>query len=251
MAAMEAERLFSGLIGAEYDMLTLICPAAAEISLKVGEYVAQWQPGYACGGPLAAYEIGCGTGITSLALLSGRPDLRLTAIDSEPVMLEQARVHLADWLELGRLRLVETDALSGLKTLPADSLDLVASGYAIHNFLEPYRREVLREILRVLKPGGLFVNGDRYALDDVREHVQATQDEVRHYFKTFTGIGRLDLLETWIVHLFSDESENHIMRLGPSIATMESAGYTAIRVEYRCGVNALLTAQKPRVDSKQ
>lgn len=251
MSATQAERLFSGLIGAEYKMLALVCPQAAEISLKVGEYIAEWQPSYARKGPIAAYEIGCGTGITSLAILSARPDLHLTAIDSEPVMLEQARLHLAHWLANDRLKLEEIDALSGLQSLPSDSLDLVASGYAIHNFLVPYRCEVLREIVRVLRPGGLFVNGDRYALDDSQEHTRATQAEVRHYFKTFTEIGRQDLLESWIVHLFSDESADHLMRLGESIDAMESAGFAAIQVEYRCGVNTLLAAKKPWFDSKQ
>lgn len=251
MNAIRDERLFSGLIGAEYDLLRLICPAAAEISLKVADYVGGWRPAYPHDGPITAYEIGCGTGITSHALLSARPGLQLLAIDSEPVMLDQARANLASWLEQDRLRLEEIDALTGLQTLPTASQDVVASGYAIHNFLEPYRREVIGEIARVLKPGGVFVNGDRYALDDTQAHTRATQDEVRHYFKTFSSIGRMDLLESWIVHLFSDESEDHIMRLQPAIATLEAAGFAAIEVKYRSGVNTLLTAHKPLLASLQ
>lgn len=242
MQFTEVERLFSGQIGTEYDLLKLICPAAAEMSRRVGEAVAAWNPGR----PLDVFEIGCGTGITTLALLLAREDAFITAVDNEPTMLAQARVHLAPWL--ARLRLLETDALRGLQALPDASVDVVASGYTAHNFLQGYRTRVLAEIHRVLKPGGLFVNGDRYALDDTQAHTRLTQDEVRHWFKTFAAIGRHDLLEHWVVHLFSDESEDHIMRLGPSAASLENLGFHPVQLPFRSGVNTLLLATKPMQD---
>ena len=245
MTTSQAEQLFSGLIGAEYDMLKLICPGAADISHRVGQFVARWQPPHAADGPLRCVELGCGTGITTLALLNGRYDLHIHAVDNEPTMLDQARVHLHAWVGGGRLVFEEADALSALQRMPSASVDVVASGYAIHNFLQAYRYEVMREIARVLRPGGVFVNGDRYALDDTLEHTRLTQTEVRHWFKTFTELGRPDLLESWIVHLFSDESEDHIMRLGPSLACLEQLGFTPIGVEFRDGVNTLLTAVRP------
>lgn len=239
--ASKAERLFSGLIGAEYDMLKLICPDAPRISQQVGAFLADWKPGR----PLRVFEIGCGSGITTLALLLAREDAEIQAVDNEPVMLDQARVHLAEWVDRGRLKLVEADALSGLKAEADASVDVVASGYAMHNFLEGYRREALKEIFRVLKPGGVFVNGDRYALDDTLEHTRLTQAEARHWFKTFAALNRYDLLENWIVHLFSDESHDHIMRLGPAVEYMTQLGFEAVQPVYRHGVNTLLVAVKP------
>lgn len=239
MQTVEAERLFSGQIGAEYDILRLACPAAAEMSRRVGEAVAAWRPGR----PLAVFEIGCGTGITTLALLLARGDIAITAVDNEPAMLAQARANLAPWR--GRISLLETDALSGLQALPAASVDVVASGYAVHNFLQGYRARVLEEVYRVLKPGGVFVNGDRYALDDVAAHTRLVQEEVRHWFKAFASAGRPDLLEQWIVHLFSDESEDHVMRLGPSLDCLERIGFNPVEARFREGVNTLLLAQKP------
>ena len=244
MQTNDAERLFSGQIGSEYEMLKLICPAAAEMSRKVGEFVAGWQPAYPVRPPLSVFEIGCGTGMTTLALLHARADISLVAVDNEPAMLEQARRNLAPWLEGGRLSLIETDALSGLRDLSAGSIDLIASGYAMHNFLEGYSRQVLCEIFRVLKAGGVFVNGDRYALDDTQAHTRLIQEEVRQYFRTFAAMGRYDLLEPWIVHLFSDESPDHIMRLGSSLAFMSEIGFEEVTVRFRDGVNALLVARK-------
>lgn len=224
-------------------MLKLICPAAAAISLRVGAFVASLPARPTR--PLELFEIGCGTGITTQALLEARPDLAIDAVDNEPTMLAQARGNLLRFVDLGRVRLVEADALSGLRELPTESIDVVASAYAMHNFLDGYRARTLSEIFRVLRPGGVFVNGDRYGLDDAAEHTRLTQEEARHYFKAFSAINRYDLLEQWIIHLFSDESADHLMRLGPALTKMREIGFVPVEVHFRDGVNTLLTAAKP------
>ncbi|HTV32543.1 MAG TPA: class I SAM-dependent methyltransferase [Methylocella sp.] len=245
-APPQAERLFSGLIGCEYDALDLIVPEAAAMSRRVGERVAQFarQRGKDTA-PLSVLEIGCGTGVTTLALVRAEPNLQILSIDNEPAMLSQARENLAPFVSTGQVRLVEADALTALEGQTGESLDLVASAYAIHNFREVYRTAVLAEIFRVLRPGGLFVNGDRYALDEPAAHTKHTQEELRGYFKVFAKINRFDLLEQWVVHLFGDESPDHIMRLGASLGKMQDLGFAPVDVPFREGVNTLLTAGKP------
>lgn len=239
----QVERLFSGSIGTEYQMLDLICPAVAAMSKRVGEFVATLPPTRT--GSMNVFEIGCGTGRTTLALLRCRADLVVTAVDNEPAMLDQARDALSGFVDQGRAQLIERDALTALLDLPAKSVDVVASAYSVHNFLETYRARVLAEIFRVLRPGGVFVNGDRYGLDDTAEHTRLTQEEVRHYFKVFSAINRFDLLEQWVVHLFSDDSPDHIMRLGPALTTMRGIGFDPVEVHERDGVNTLVTAVRP------
>jgi len=126
----------------------------------------------------------------------------------------------------------------------ASTLWLLA--YTLHNFLADYREVVVNEIFRVLKPGGALINGDRYALDDVPEHTRLIQQEVSSYFKVLTKINRMDLLEHWIVHLFSDESENHVMRETVALTQLRNAGFSDIKLTHRNEVNALITAIKPR-----
>lgn len=236
-----AERLFAGQLAEEYAELARICPAAADASQRVGGFMAAWRPDET----LTVLELGTGTGATAARLLDARANLAITGIDNEPAMLRQAGEFLASAVADGRLTLVEQDALSYLRGLASDSLDAAASAYTIHNFLNGYRDDVLREIFRVLKPGGLFVNADRYTLDDPADQLKEIQDEIRGYFRVFGEMARHDLLEQWIVHLASDESPHHRMPLGEALATMTGLGFADILVRHRAGVNALLTAVKP------
>ncbi|HCT99019.1 MAG TPA: SAM-dependent methyltransferase [Methylococcaceae bacterium] len=238
------DALFSGIIGQDYDMLNLICPQATKMSHLVGEALGD----YASRKPsetLNVIELGGGTGITTLALLRSASNTRLLSVDNEPVMQNQAKQTLNSWVETGQLTFSSVDALSALHYLPGASVDVIASAYTLHNFTNDYRRDVITEIYRVLKPGGKFINGDRYALDNVSLHTKNTQEEVAGYFRVLVAENKLDLLEHWIIHLFNDESENHIMRETPALEALQEAGFIAINLSYRHGVNALVFATKP------
>lgn len=236
------DAMFAGIIGQDYQMLKLICPFAAEMSRLVGEAVGEF-----CGGKaesVRVLELGGGTGITTLSLLMSDPNLHVLSVDNEPTMQNQAKQNLQQWVDQGRLAFSAADALGALQNLADGSVDIVASAYTLHNFEASYRRQAIQEIARVLKPGGRFINGDRYALDDIDAHTRTTQREVAGYFDVLTKLNRLDLLEHWIIHLFSDESENHIMREAVALQQLEEAGFGPVRVELRQDVNALLVACK-------
>jgi tRNA (cmo5U34)-methyltransferase len=160
-------------------------------------------------------------------------------------MLDQARVNLAEDIGHGTVTLIANDALTALRAQAGASVDIVASNYAIHNFDAAYRAATLAEIFRVLRPGGLFVNGDRYAMDDRDAHLKDTQNLVRGWFRLFREIDRLDLLEDWIVHLISDESPRNIMHFEPSLAQLRAIGFQDVTVDFRDGVDTLLRAVRP------
>lgn len=234
--------MFSGVIGEEYDMLNLICPLATEMSRQVGKKVAEFQA--ELNRPLKVIELGGGTGITTLAILSACDQVEILSVDSEPTMQNQAKKSLSQWQEQGVLTFSGQDALSALHDQETESVDVIASAYTLHNFQDDYRARVVTEMFRVLKPGGLFINGDRYGLDDVSEHTRLIQQEVSGYFEVLTKLNRLDLLEHWIVHLFSDESENHVMRESVALKQLQDVGFAQIDLTNRTAVNALVSSVK-------
>lgn len=236
------DAMFSGVIGQDYDMLKLISPLATEMSCLVGAAVAEYpsQPDR----PLNVIELGGGTGITTLTILTSGQNLTVTSIDNEPTMQNQAKTSLRDWSEKNQLNFCNDDALTALKGIATDSVDIVASAYTVHNFMDSYRNEVIKEIYRVLKPGGQFINGDRYGLDDISEHTRLVQQEISGYFKILIRENKPDLLEQWIIHLFNDESQNHVMRETHSLQQLKDAGFSDVQLSHRIGVNALVIAVK-------
>lgn len=236
------DTMFSSIIGHEYDTLKLICPAATEMSRLVGESVQIYPTPIE---PLQIVELGGGTGITTLAILSAKPNLHVLSVDNEPVMQDQAKKHLQQWITEGHLSFCSDDALTALKNLPDNSADIIASAYTLHNFLNSYREQVIKEIYRVLKPDGQFINGDRYALDDNRQHTRNVQDEVSQYFKALIPLNRSDVLEQWLVHLFNDESQDVVMRERIALQQLDDFGFSDIKISNRINVNALVTAKKP------
>jgi len=237
------EDQFKGAFAEDYAFLQLICPAVTDCARISAQALAKI-PSNTDGTDLFGLEIGCGSGLSTRAFLDARADIRLEGIDLAPTMLEQARINLAGDVHEGRLSLHLTDALSYLENAATDSFDVVISNYAIHNFLDEYRMKVIRETIRVLKPGALFINGDRYGMDDPEQHLRAIQDEVRGYFKVFKQMNRWDLLEDWVIHVLSDESLDHVMRLTPSLDWMRTCGFKEIEILHRETVNTNLIARK-------
>jgi ubiquinone/menaquinone biosynthesis C-methylase UbiE len=237
------DAMFSGAIGTHYDLLKQLSPISIEMSRLVGVALSEVrslpEP------PLNVVELGTGTGITTLSLLLARDDIGVLSIDNEPTMQNQAKASLAQWQVQGKLVFCGDDALTALKNIATATVDVVASAYTVHNFLNSYRFDVLKEVFRILKPGGQFINGDRYALDDISKHTRAIQEEVSNYFRVLIAANKLDVLEQWIVHIVSDESEDHAMRESVSLKELHDCGFTNINLTARQGVNALVTAIKP------
>ena len=101
-------------------------------------------------------EIGCGTGaVTALLLERGA---RVTALDQNPEMLEQARRRLAIG-SVGSADLLECTA-SEIDGLPQRLFDAVVASLSLSEMSTGERSFVLREASLRLKPGGLLVVGD-------------------------------------------------------------------------------------------
>jgi len=96
-------------------------------------------------------ELGIGTGETTRRVLARHPGARLTAIDSSPEMLEQARNAYPDAdLRLSRLE----------DPLPEGPFDLVFSALAVHHLDGAGKRDLFRRVAEVVRPGGRFVLAD-------------------------------------------------------------------------------------------
>jgi demethylmenaquinone methyltransferase/2-methoxy-6-polyprenyl-1,4-benzoquinol methylase len=101
-------------------------------------------------------EIGCGTG--SVTLLLVELGARVTALDQNPEMLEQARLRLRD-ASPGSAELVEGVAAE-IDGLPEEGFDAVVASLSLSEMSRSERAFVFREARSRLRPGGLLVVGD-------------------------------------------------------------------------------------------
>jgi ubiquinone/menaquinone biosynthesis C-methylase UbiE len=103
----------------------------------------------------ACVDLGAGTGFVALALAPLVDSV--LAVDISPVMAESLAAHAAQ----AGLRNVRTE-VADLRTfrLPAASVDLVVSSYALHHLRDQDKRALAAEAARWLRPGGRIVVAD-------------------------------------------------------------------------------------------
>lgn len=154
------QQMFDGIAG-DYDRLNHIMSLGIDRSWRrraIREIVRKAPaPSYADAGHPAAQEIldiACGTGDFSIAIARAMaPGSRVTGLDLSEGMLAVMRAKLAAGGLDDRVTCVQGDS----EAMPyADaSFDCVTIAFGIRNF--EHREVALREILRVLKPGGKLV----------------------------------------------------------------------------------------------
>lgn len=100
-------------------------------------------------------DLGCGTGRTLHQLARAHPRARLYGADMSPAYIKRARKRL---IELDDVTLAAENG----EALPwtDGTFDVVTSTYMFHELPRNARRNVMREMFRVVRPGGLVVLED-------------------------------------------------------------------------------------------
>lgn len=226
-------RRFSGSIGENYDLFRLAVPHHDELQRCTANIVADAVRGTA---QPTMVDIGCGTGITSKAVATEVSRGEILAIDSEATTLEQAKSNTY----AVPVRFIHDDAVSALRAMETHSADVVFSAFLIHNLPKSVRTELLREAHRVLKPNGMFVNADKYANNDNRQHTKDLKQQLKS-FDVFRDAARNDLYEAWSTHY--EEDEKIKMSENEGAEQLRSCGFHAIQKHYRVGMEAIISAR--------
>jgi SAM-dependent methyltransferase len=114
----------------------------------------------ACGRPVRSFlDIGCGDGVLSEAVLRRFGGARGVLLDFSEPMLEAAARRFAGREAAVQLVNADYGAASWTRSVEGFApFDAVISGYSIHHQPDERKREIYREILGLLEPGGVFVN---------------------------------------------------------------------------------------------
>jgi len=97
-------------------------------------------------------DYGAGTGIYTIGVAKALPDGRVVAVEALPRLAEMLREKLTPELA-SRVEIVETDA--NAVTAPDGAADRVVMVDVLHHLYD--QPKALAEVVRLLRPGGLFV----------------------------------------------------------------------------------------------
>jgi polar amino acid transport system ATP-binding protein len=224
-------------IAEEYDLLKMAIPHHDEFQEQVAVELKSFlgskeEP--------RILELGSGTGITTQEIVKASPNARIVALDLEAGMQEQAKAkNISQSIEY-----VTADAYEYLQSLEDGSFDALVTTYTLHNFDESFREQIVSEIYRVIKPGGLFLNADKYALADEEEYRKVYDEQVKMY-DVFDTVGKSDLKKEWVEHYAVDDKPGVRLVDEEFKALLEKEGFEDVKLTWRILLEAVITAKKP------
>ncbi|MFL6080033.1 MAG: class I SAM-dependent methyltransferase [Ornithinibacter sp.] len=154
-----------------YDAMVALSPGYHDQLRTAAEALVERLPTHE-GAPLQVLDLGCGSGASTRALLDAWAArggaaglLSVIGVDASGGMVGQARAK--KWPP--SVTLVVSDAVAHLESLPGGSVDGVLAAYLLRNV--PDRARLVREVARVLRPGGSFVLHDYSVAGNTRAKV--------------------------------------------------------------------------------
>jgi ubiquinone/menaquinone biosynthesis C-methylase UbiE len=114
---------------------------------------------------VTALDLGTGTGFFTHRFLERFPEARVISVDGSNSMVDLAQTRLGPLAARVDFRIGDFRRLQDL--IPESTHgDAVFSSYALHHLNHAEKREVIRQALRFLKPGGWLINADIVTHDD-------------------------------------------------------------------------------------
>src|SRR4030042_4820297 len=233
------KKRFKGKMSEEYNLIALAAPQYTACERKLGEILKK-HFSLQKSNRFDVLEVGCGSGVTSEIILKADKRIHLVAVDNELKMISQIKKKLVKHVGQKRVKIVKADALEYVKKIPSSNFDVFASALTIHNFSCKYRQKFLMEVYKLLKPGSLFVNMDRYAHDDPKIFKQWVGWQIGMYRKVFSKMGKPELVAQWIKHEEYDSRPVVILKMKPAVMGMKKAGFKNIKFVYRKKTYAIL-----------
>lgn len=240
---------FSWLAGQEYDVRAKAVPHYHTMQQTLAQKIADYFNTHTFWDLYKSIiELWTGTWYTtacicdSLNLSQDDKNIPLYSVDNEPIMLQQANMHLRAQIQSWKVCLIQKDILDYL-TQPWKVL-CIASAMTIHNFDVSYRSKVLEQIYYRLCRWWLFINADKYALDDTVEHQKSLDRQIQQFKKVAKETGNPTFAKERTEHYLRDNEPDLLMKQQEAIDEMEKIGFKDIQIIFRAHMEAILVARK-------
>ena len=207
-----------------------------------------------------ALDLACGPGSISQRLLHRFPGARCVAVDIDPVMLALGQGALGT--SNGRLRWVDADLGSAgwLETLAEPQVDAVLSTTALHWLPAAHLVDLYRDLGRLVRPGGVFLNGDNMGFGPNLPTFQrlAHDAEERHWSDESFAARGIETAEEWwealgqepsMAPLLAERARRFAAKERPAspifdlhVAALRDASFREVGTIWQSGTNRVLLA---------
>jgi ubiquinone/menaquinone biosynthesis C-methylase UbiE len=241
-----SEKRYDSKIGDEYEIFNLASPYYNEIQNGVLKILKDNLPNEK---EINVVEVGFGTGITSELIIKTDNRIKLFAVDNVEKMLLKAN-NLLQFFDSDRYQLNIEDALDYLKGFSDNSILIVISVFVLHNLEKTHRYKAIKEIFRILKPGGIFITGDKIANSNPAEHQKNFEWQLKK-FDIFETIGKPELKNAWIQHYKEDEMPDKILIEDQFKIDLEKIGFSEYNLINRKFMDVVAFARKSSEQNKE
>lgn len=210
-------------------------------------------------------DLGCGPGSLAVRLVRRLPAARVIAVDADPVTLSLGRAAYSDvpGLQFLDLDLRSPDWASRLGLEPGRLLDAAVSTTALHWLTAAELSDLYAALAGLLRPGGLFLDGDHLRLSEAENPVLARLDralEERADQRRFPD-GHAGRAEDWgqwweavgadpvLAAASAEREQRQVHHHGPEgtqlavhISALRAAGFAEVGTLWQRGGNRLLGA---------
>lgn len=179
--------------------------------------------------PVHVLDLGAGTGLELTAIFAKAPNARVTAVDLSPEMLARLKQKFED--RTGQLTVLRGSYLD--LPLGDSAYDYAISVMTMHHLLPEVKLGLYRKVVRALRPGGVYVEGDYVVAEE------KAVEFLEEYQRLARDAEDLRGLNDGLYHIDIPFS------VGTQVELMRKAGFESVGVLWHQGEAAVITASRP------
>ncbi len=188
--------------------------------------------------PISVLDLGAGFGAITERILEHHPRVTVTSVDGSDAMIAHARERLnkyGDRVKIFKADLAEASWPDGF----TGGFDAAVSAIAIHHLTHNRKRELYREVFRLLGRGGIFLNNDVVTTPPALKlrfealNLAAIEEQERAKGGVARTIEQIQAEMREQLRLAGGPHHSHIAPLGEQLAWLAEAGFTSVDCYWR------------------
>jgi tRNA (cmo5U34)-methyltransferase len=179
-------------------------------------------------------DFGIGTGLELKAIFNRFPEIHITGMDIAENMLDCLKEKYKMEYDRGQIKLLHMSYLD--YDYNSQDYDAVISVMTLHHYTHEVKTEIYRNIHRVLKDGGVYIESDYMISELENEDPQALEDEFFQNLKTLREEQGLD--EKFGYHYDTP------CTVPNQIKMLYEAGFSKVEITHRFGNTIVLKCNK-------